>query len=438
MNVTVIGTGYVGLTTGVGLASIGHKVICLDIDQGKIAQLKEGISPIFEPGLEELLKEQIHKGSITFTCSYPEALEKAEICMLALPSPCKETGECDLSYILAAAQSIGSFMQKPLLILNKSTVPPLSHKQILHTIQKAQPFPIALEWVTNPEFLKEGSALEDFFHPDRIILGVNEKSAAQKAIDLYAALSVPKEAFFVMDPTSAELTKYAANTMLALRISFMNELALLCDSLGANIEHIRRGIGSDARIGTQFLHAGVGFGGSCFPKDIEALSYTFSSHFLHPYLPQAILSINERQKKHLVEKIVRHFGENQKMEGKTISIWGLAFKPKTDDIRQAPSLCIVKALLDLGVQVRIYDPVAMEKGKSYFSSHPSLYWASSPYDAAHGSHAIALVTEWPEFKALDFSLIAKNMDKPIFFDGRNYCPRQELQKSGFCYYGIGT
>lgn len=436
MNILIIGTGYVGLVTGACFAEMGHHVICLDIDAKKIENLQNGIIPIFEPGLEEMVKRNVAAGRLSFTTDYKEGIEKSLVCFLAVPTPADEDGACDLQYVLSAAKQIGLHMTDYRVIVNKSTVPVGSSGKVRETILSCQSKPIPFDVVSNPEFLKEGCALADCMKPDRIILGVESQKALLIMKEIYSAFTLNHDRILFMDIPSAEMTKYAANAMLACRISFMNELAGLCEKLGANINDVRIGIGSDHRIGYHFLYAGIGFGGSCFPKDIRALeAMGEKSNYSMPIL-EAIGTVNKRQKKILGQKITSHFQGN--LSGKTIAIWGLSFKPDTDDIREAPALELIEELLRQGAILRLYDPVAMEKTHKYLQPHPSIHFCENEYDAAQGADAVALVTEWKQFRFVDFEKILKEMQGSAFFDGRNQYKKQEMQAKGFQYYGIGV
>jgi UDPglucose 6-dehydrogenase len=431
MNLLMIGTGYVGLVTGACLAEMGHHVICLDIDADKIAALQKGLVPIYEPGLEELVKRNIAAGRLTFTTDYKHGVQNSTVCFIAVPTPSTEDGSCNLSYVLQAACSIAEVMTTPLLIVTKSTVPVGTSQKIRQTVEQSTS--ISFDVVANPEFLKEGAAVSDCMKPDRIILGVESPEAAQVMKEIYAAFTINHDRILVMDTASAEMTKYVANAMLATRISFMNEMAGLCEKLGANIQHVRVGIGSDHRIGYDFLYAGAGYGGSCFPKDIRALqAMAREAHFDAPLL-QAIDTINERQKQLLAKKIKTYFGSVSK---KTIAVWGLAFKPDTDDLREAPALKLIEELLTQGAHVRLFDPIAMSKAQKLLD-HPSITWCRDEYHAAEGSDGIALVTEWKQFRFVNLDTIAKTMQGKAFFDGRNQYKKDEMKAKGFHYFGIG-
>lgn len=440
MNLLIVGTGYVGLVTGACFAEMGHHVVCLDIDRVKIEKLKEGVIPIFEPGLEEIIKRNVAAHRLSFTHDYREGISHATVCFIAVPTPSTEDGSCDLSYVLKAASEIAQHMADYQLIVNKSTVPVGSAAKVKEAISlklKERGVSIPFDVVSNPEFLKEGSAVSDCMKPDRIILGVDAAKPAAMMREIYSAFTVNHDRIMVMDTRSAEMTKYAANAMLAARISFMNELAGLCERVGANINEVRIGIGSDSRIGYQFLYAGAGYGGSCFPKDIRALKSMADSVSYPTPLLEAVDTINQRQKKILGQKIASYFAKLGGVADKTIAIWGLSFKPDTDDMREAPSLQLIEELLAAGAHVRLYDPIAIPKAQIILKDHPRISWCKDEYDAAEKADAIALITEWKQFRFVDFEEIQKRMDGSAFFDGRNQYKHQEMKAKGFVYYGIG-
>jgi UDPglucose 6-dehydrogenase len=437
MNLLVIGTGYVGLVTGACFAEMGYHVTCLDIDHNKIDQLNQGKIPIYEPGLEEIVKRNAKAGRLVFTTNYQEGVSSSQVCFIAVATPSGEDGSCDLTYVLNAAKEIGRYMNGYRLIVNKSTIPVGTGRKVKETIQavlKERGENYSFDMVSNPEFLKEGTAVNDCLYPDRIILGVENLEAAYLMKALYSPYTLTPDRILVMDLQSAEMTKYAANAMLASRISFMNELAGLCEKLGANINHVKMGIGTDKRIGNQFLNAGIGYGGSCFPKDIRALQVMAKEVDYTTPLLTAIESINQKQKKLLSRKIEDHFGD---LQGRTIAIWGLSFKPDTDDLREAPSLQLIADLLEQGAFLRLYDPIALEKAEKLLSQHPHLAFCSSEYEAAEGADAIALVTEWKQFRFADFEAIRHRMSGNAFFDGRNLYQASEMRDKGFVYFGIG-
>jgi UDPglucose 6-dehydrogenase len=430
MKIAVVGTGYVGLVTGTCFAESGNTVACLDVDENKIATLRSGGIPIYEPGLEELVSRNVQHGRLSFTTSYAEAMKDAEIVFIAVGTPPGENGEADLSYVLAAAEQIGRSLTRSAVVVNKSTVPVGSADKVAEVLAKYTSHPVDV--VSNPEFLKEGAAIDDFMRPDRIVVGVSSERARAAMADLYAPFVRAEQPILFMDVRSAELTKYAANAMLATRISFMNDVAVLCERLGANVDQVRRGIGSDRRIGQPFLHPGVGFGGSCFPKDVRAVM-TMARHLgLDFDLLRGVERVNERQKRLLVEKATRHFGS---FAGKTFGVWGLAFKPKTDDMREAPSITIVEGLVGGGARVKAHDPVASEVASRMF--HGRVELAPEPYGAAEGVDALFLVTEWNEFRQPDWGRLAKIMRGKVLFDGRNIWDPEKARAAGFTYYGVG-
>ena len=424
----MVGTGYVGLVTASCFAEMGHQVICLDIDAQKIANLKRGIIPIFEPGLIEVIERNVSAGRLSFTTDY-EAVKQATVCFLAVPTPSREDGSCDLSYVFAAASEIARHMDSEKIIVNKSTVPVGTGKYVKECIAAITDH--SFDVVSNPEFLKEGSALHDCMKPDRIIIGAETPHAIKIMREIYSSFTINHDRIFVMDIVSAEMTKYAANAMLALRISFMNELSHLCEKVGANINQVRIGIGSDARIGYQFLYAGAGFGGSCFPKDIRALCATAKEHDLSLSILEACESVNEKQKTLLGKKILQHFSS---VQGKTIAIWGLSFKPDTDDIREAPALILIEELLRSGATLRVYDPVAMPNAKKILGDR--VHYCKDEYDAAHDADALVLITEWKQFRFVDFSKI--QLKQKVLFDGRNQYAFSDMKALGFEYFGIGV
>jgi UDPglucose 6-dehydrogenase len=439
MEILIVGTGYVGLVTAACLAEMGHHVTCLDIDEKKIALLHKGILPIYEPGLKELVDRNTEAKRLSFTTDYPKAVQESSVCFIAVPTPSSADGSCDLSYVFAAASEIARHMNGYKIIVNKSTVPvgtaALVKELISAAISKTQeecPFDV----VSNPEFLKEGCAINDCMKPDRIILGVDSAKASKIMREIYSAFTINHDRILVMDPVSAEMTKYAANAMLALRISFMNELSHLCEKTGADIKQIRIGIGSDQRIGYQFLYAGAGFGGSCFPKDIRALGSIAKDCGTAMPLLNAIEEVNCRQKKVIGEKILSYFSAYGGVQGKTIAIWGLSFKPDTDDIREAPALDLIYELLEQGAMVRVYDPAAMEKAKLLFGDR--IQFCKDEYEAAFGAHAIILMTEWKQFRYVLFQKIVPHLKHKVLFDGRNQYQLSEMQALSMEYFGIGV
>jgi UDPglucose 6-dehydrogenase len=431
MNLSVIGTGYVGLVQGACFADTGNHVICMDIDEKKIAGLKKGIIPIFEPGLEEMVQKNIHEGRLEFTTSIKIAVQQNEIIFLCLPTPRMEDGSADLSHVLSVVEQVGEFMDGEKIIVSKSTVPVGTVDRIKQLLKKKTRYPF--EVVSNPEFLKQGAAVQDSLRPDRIVIGTRSKKAAATLQELYKPFVAAGNPILVMDERSSEVTKYAANAFLATKISFMNELANFCEEVGADINSIRKGIGSDARIGRQFLWAGVGYGGSCFPKDVKAMIKT-GEQYNHDFtILRAVDNLNENQKTVLVRKAKKHF-KNQ-LKGKTIAVWGLSFKPQTDDIREAPSLVIIRELLAAGAKVRAHDPIANAIVEQRFRGQVEFF--DSSYDALKDAEALLVVTEWNEFRNPDFSKMKKLMKRPVILDGRNIYDPKEMKEHGFTYYSIG-
>jgi UDPglucose 6-dehydrogenase len=440
MQILVVGTGYVGLVTGVCFAEMGHWVICLDIDQTKIEMLKQGHLPIYEPGLEEMLRRNLQAGRLEFTTSYEEGVRKALVCFLALPTPQSEDGSSDLSYVKEAVLTIAQLMNSYKLIINKSTLPVGSGtmvKELVATELEKRGCSVSFDVVSNPEFLKEGDAIHDFMKPDRIVVGVDSERAEKYMRKLYAPFNISSDRLLIMDLPSAEMTKYAANAMLASRISFMNELSEVCEKSGADISMVRLGIGSDRRIGNAFLYAGVGYGGSCFPKDIAALRATCRSYGHDTPLLDAIAKVNERQKGVMGKKIRNYFETRGGIAKKVIAIWGLSFKPGTDDIREAPALVVIRELLQEGAYLQLFDPVAMMNAKKVLKKSPQIRWCSNEFEAAKGADAIVLMTEWKQFRTLDFSRIIEEMQGSAFFDGRNQYSPKQMETLGFDYTCIG-
>ncbi len=438
MKVSVIGSGYVGLVTGVCLAEVGHDVMCLDADAEKIRTLKTGTPTIYEPGLEDMLKRNLASGRLQFTTSAETSAQFGDIQFIAVGTPPDETGAADLQYVLAAAEAIATHMQKPLIIVNKSTVPVGTADRVrtlVHQTLAKRGAKHAFSVVSNPEFLKEGAAIEDFMRPDRIIIGATNERDIELMKTLYAPFNRHHNRIISMDVRSAELTKYAANCMLASRISFMNELANLADELGADIENVRMGIGSDPRIGYDFIYAGCGYGGSCFPKDVKALANTAAQLGIHMQMLQAAEDINMKQKHVLVDKIRKRFGDD--LRGMRFALWGLAFKPNTDDMREAPSRTMIDRLTSLGARIQAYDPVAMEEAKRLYTDQPEVVFASNPFAALENADALIIVTEWKEFRAPDFEKIREMLNFPVIFDGRNLYSPEVMRGLGMEYYGIG-
>ncbi|HEX5125577.1 MAG TPA: UDP-glucose/GDP-mannose dehydrogenase family protein [Rhodocyclaceae bacterium] len=438
MKITVIGTGYVGLVSGACMSEVGNDVLCLDVDAKKIRILEEGDIPIYEPGLLEMVRRNVAAGRLRFTTDVEKAVAHGTVQFIAVGTPPDEDGSADLKYVLAAARSIGKTMTDYKVIVDKSTVPVGTADKVRAAIAEelaTRGVDVPYSVVSNPEFLKEGAAVEDFMRPDRIIVGAEDEQAIHLMRALYAPFQRNHERVIVMDVRSAELTKYAANAMLATRISFMNELALLAEKLGADIELVRQGIGSDPRIGYHFLYAGCGYGGSCFPKDVQALIRTASDVDQNLKVLQAVEDANECQKHVLVDKVVARFGEN--LSGKRFAIWGLAFKPNTDDMREAPSRVIIDELFKRGATVTAYDPVAMHETQRIFGSEPRLTYAEQPMEALEGADALLIVTEWKEFRSPDFDAIRAKLKYPVVIDGRNMFTPSMPRAAGLEYSSIG-
>ena len=438
MKVSIIGTGYVGLVTGACLADVGNHVLCFDVDARKIAMLGRGEIPIFEPGLKEIVRANAASGRLAFTTDAKESATYATLQMIAVGTPPGEDGSADLQYVLAAARTIATHMDGPRVIVDKSTVPVGTADKVRGAVadtleRRGVSFPFSM--VSNPEFLKEGAAVEDFMRPDRIVIGAEDPDAIAAMRELYGPFQRNHERLQVMDIRSAELTKYAANAMLATRISFMNELALLAEKLGADIEHVRIGIGSDPRIGYHFLYPGAGYGGSCFPKDVAALIRTAQENGVDLKVVRAVEDANERQKGVIAEKIVRRFGES--LAGRRFALWGLAFKPNTDDMREAPSRVIVSELRKRGAAVTAYDPVAMDEARKIFDGDKAVAFAASAMEAARGADALVIMTEWKAFRSPDFEELARVLKAPVIFDGRNLYEPAVVRSHGLEYYPIG-
>jgi UDPglucose 6-dehydrogenase len=425
----VIGTGYVGLVTGACFADLGNHVVCLDIDAERISKLKQGVMPIYEPGLEQLVGQNMRAGRLSFTTDYAEALNEAEFAFIAVGTPSGVDGEADLQFVRSAAESIADFVDHPIIVVNKSTVPVGTGDWVADIINKRRNNrPLEFSVVSNPEFLREGSAIQDFMNPDRIVLGSLDKAAANRVAQLYLSLRCP---ILVTDLRTAEMIKYASNAFLATRISFINEIANMCEELGADVREVAVGMGLDKRIGNAFLDAGLGWGGSCFPKDVKALAHMAVLHGTHPQLLQAVMEINRNQRRRVVVRLRRALGT---LNDKEIAVLGLSFKPNTDDIREAPALEVIHLLQNEGANVRAYDPQAMDAVRHIF---PSLTLCASPYEAAEGADALVLATEWNEFKQLDFPRLRQLMRQPIILDGRNLWDAEQLIALGFTYFGIG-
>lgn len=438
MKISVIGTGYVGLVTGTCLAEVGNDVLCLDVDVNKINILKQGGIPIYEPGLEDMVKRNVAAGRLRFTTDVAESARHGAIQFIAVGTPPDEDGSADLQYVVAAARAIGQNMQEYKVIVDKSTVPVGTADKVRAAVQdelSKRGAQLEFSITSNPEFLKEGAAVDDFMRPDRIVLGADDARAVELMRSLYAPFNRNHDRLIVMDIKSAELTKYAANAMLATRISFMNELALLAEKMGADIEHVRHGIGSDPRIGYHFLYAGCGYGGSCFPKDVQAMQRTATEYGSELRILNAVELANERQKEVLLDKITAKFGND--LSGKNIALWGLAFKPNTDDMRDAPSRVLIQGLWERGATVTAYDPVAMHEATRIFGNDPRLKLVDTQMEALENADALAIVTEWQVFRAPDFSALKAKLKTPVIFDGRNLYDPKDVRAAGIEYFAIG-
>ena len=431
MKLSIIGTGYVGLVQGACFADSGNTVICMDVDEKKINGLKKGIIPIYEPGLEEMVRRNAQDGRLLFTTNLKTAVENSKVLFLCLPTPQLEDGSADLSRVLSVSEKLAVFINEDKLLVSKSTVPVGTVDKIKQVVRKKTKYDV--EVVSNPEFLKEGTAIQDSLKPERIIIGTRNKKAIEVLKDLYAPFVRTGNPILLMSERSAEMTKYAANAFLATKISFMNELSNLCETVGADIDWVRKGIGSDPRIGNQFLFAGVGYGGSCFPKDVKALVRTSQEVNGDLKILKAVDEVNERQKRLLVRKL-EHYYKGQ-LKNKVIVLWGLSFKPQTDDMREAPSLVIINALLEAGAHVRAHDPIALTRAKALFPKKVEFF--ENCYDALKGGEALLIITEWNEFRRPDFPRMKSLMKTPVIFDGRNIYDPKTLKEAGFIYFGMG-
>ena len=436
MKVAIIGSGYVGLVTGTCFAEVGIEVICVDVDAKKIENLKNGIIPIYETGLEDMVHRNMKKGRLQFTTDISEALEDCEVLFTAVGTPPGKDGSADLQYVLSVARDCGKNMKDYLLIVTKSTVPVGTAQKVRQALQEEldkRGVKIPFDVASNPEFLKEGAAIEDFLKPDRIVVGLDSPRAEELMKSLYKPFTLNGHPIIFMDITSAEMTKYAANSMLATKISFMNDIANLCEIVGADINMVRKGIGSDSRIGNKFIYPGIGYGGSCFPKDVKALIHTAEDFNYELRVLKAVEAVNHDQKSVLYHKIIKYF--NGDIKGKTIAIWGLSFKPQTDDMREAPSLVIIQKLIEAGAKVKAYDPVAMKEAKHTLGD--TIIYAQDQYEALIDADCLVLVTEWPEFRVPNFNIMRKLLNKPVIFDGRNIYEIAEMKNKGFDYFCIG-
>lgn len=437
MKIAVIGTGYVGLVTGTCFSEVGIDVICIDVDQKKIDNLKKGIMPIYEPGLEEMVLRNVEKGRLQFSTSLAESIKGCDVAFIAVGTPPGEDGSADLKYVLAVAREIGQNIDEYCVVVTKSTVPVGTAKKVKDAVQEELnkrgvdvPYAVA----SNPEFLKEGAAIDDFLKPDRIVIGVESKQAEDMMRKLYKPFLLNGHPIIFMDVPSAEMTKYAANSMLATKISFMNDIANLCEIMGADVNMVRKGIGSDGRIGNKFIYPGIGYGGSCFPKDVKALIKTAKDNGYTMQILESVEAVNEAQKSVLFNKIIKHFNGN--LKGKTFAMWGLSFKPKTDDMREAPSLVIIEKLLAAGANVKAYDPVAMKEAKHILGEQ--IEYTKNENNALIDADALLIVTEWPDFRSPDFQVVKKLMKGNAIFDGRNIYDIAEMKELGFDYYCIGV
>ena len=440
MRVTIFGTGYVGLVTGTCLAEVGHHVVCVDIDAAKIDGLRNGVIPIYEPGLEPMVKANFAEGRLEFTTDAASAIAHGDVIFIAVGTPPDEDGSADLQYVLAVAKTIGAHLERPAVVVDKSTVPVGTADKVRAAIGAAlaaRGADVACDVVSNPEFLKEGAAVEDCMRPDRIVIGADSPAAIEKLKRLYAPFNRNHERIVVMDVRSAELTKYAANAMLATKISFMNEIANIAERVGADIEMVRQGIGSDPRIGWHFIYPGAGYGGSCFPKDVQALARTAQQVGYRAELLDAVESVNHRQKEHLFELMVRHYGDAGALRGKTVAVWGLAFKPNTDDMREASSRTLLALLWDAGASVRAFDPEAGHEARRIFGERDDLALCEHASQALQGADALVVVTEWKQFRSPDFAKLKAALRDGAVFDGRNLYDPAEVEAAGLAYYGIG-
>ena len=438
MKLAVIGSGYVGLTSGACFADMGNNVICVDNDSRKIDMLNRGEIPIFEPGLESMVKRNVAEGRISFSTDIKKAVEESLILFIAVGTPPEEDGSADLSHVLAAAGEIAEHMNDYKIIVDKSTVPVGTADRVKARIREVlnqRGSKLGFDVVSNPEFLKEGAAIDDFMRPDRVVIGTDSEQAAHAMRTLYAPFNRTHDRVIVMSIRSAEMTKYAANALLATKISFINEISRLCEAYGADVEEVRNGIGSDSRIGYKFIYPGVGYGGSCFPKDIKALIHMSSEVGYDSRILKAVEAVNQDQKHLLVQKLISHFGQN--LQGKTFAVWGLAFKPQTDDMREAPATVIIRALIAAGAKVRAFDPVAMQEAKRIFGNLEGLSLCGDEYEALKGADAMLLITEWRQFRYPDFKRIKAELKEAVIFDGRNQYEPKALREMGFTYYGIG-
>jgi len=440
MRITIIGTGYVGLVTGACFAAMGNKVSCVDKDSAKIEGLKNGIIPIFEPGLKVMINESYEKGVLSFTTSLQEVINESDIVFIAVGTPQNEDGSADLTHVINVSKEIGKEMNHPVIVVDKSTVPVGTAEKVRESIQtelNSRKENIDFDVVSNPEFLKEGSAIKDFMQPDRVVIGSDNESSTNVLKELYRPFTINRERFIQMDIRSAEMTKYAANAFLATKISFMNEMSNICERVGADVNMVRIGIGSDNRIGYKFIYPGCGYGGSCFPKDIKSLEKTAKDSGYTANILAAVEKVNIEQKKVIIRKITDKFSED--LSGKCFAVWGLSFKPGTDDMREAASIIIIKELIKKGAKIQAYDPKAMKEAKEhYFKNEHNISYCENKYKAIDGADALILITEWKEFRSPDFTRISSLLNQSIIFDGRNQYDKKMLKKYGYEYYQIGV
>ena len=440
MRVAVIGTGYVGLVTGTCFSDMGNEVWCVDVDEAKIERLKNGIIPIYEPGLSELVLKNYKAGNLNFTTQIKEALDRCNICFIAVGTPMGEDGSADLHYVLTVASEIGKNMSRHMYVVDKSTVPVGTAQKVRAAIQKEldeRGSDLTFDVISNPEFLKEGTAVSDCMRPDRIVIGVDNDNAAETMQELYRHYVLTTDNFILMDIASAEMTKYAANSMLATKISFMNEISRICEQVGADVNKVRKGIGSDKRIGYSFIYPGCGYGGSCFPKDVKALVSTAAEFGYDAQLLRAVEDVNHAQKHVIADKVKEHFGKD--LSGRTFAVWGLSFKPDTDDMREASAITIINDLTAAGAKIKAYDPKAMEEAKKcYLKDNTNVEYVERKYDALKDADALILITEWKEFRSPDFEEIRSCLKQPVIFDGRNIYGAKTANKYGFDYYQIGA
>jgi UDPglucose 6-dehydrogenase len=440
MEISVIGTGYVGLVSGTCFAQMGNTITCVDVDETKIEGLKQGIVPIYEPGLEEMVLNNYKKKTLDFTTDAQKAIENSKIVFIAVGTPMGDDGSADLQYVLSVAKSIGTYMNRYMIVVDKSTVPVGTAEKVRAVIQAeldARGSDLDFDVVSNPEFLKEGAAIDDFMKPDRVVIGAQSEKAMAVMHDLYAPFMKSHDRFIGMDIKSAEMTKYAANAMLATKISFMNEISNICERVGADVNRVRHGIGSDSRIGYGFIYPGCGYGGSCFPKDVQALVKTSKDFGYTPRILDAVEQVNYEQKHVVSAKVLKRFGED--LSGKTFAVWGLAFKPETDDMREASSITIINTLTSKGANIVAYDPKARHEAENfYLKDNANVRYVESKYAALKGADALILITEWQEFRSPDFEEISKLLKTPVFFDGRNQFKKERMQELGFEYIQIGV